>query len=86
MKARCRLRSGAKIELRVLDISPIGCMIERRGWTPRLDERLLVQLEGLGFQPARLVWVDDDHAGIEFEQMLHEAVLGQLKESIARAA
>lgn len=84
MKATCRLRSGAKIELRVLDISPIGCMIERRGWTPKPDERLLVQLEGLGFQPARLVWADDDHAGIEFEQMLHEAVLGRLRLLVAQ--
>ena len=29
MKARCRSQSGGKVELRVLDLSPIGCMVER---------------------------------------------------------
>jgi len=86
MKARIRLRSGRKIELTVLDISPIGCMIDRRGWSPQPDDRILIQLEGLGFQPATVVWVEGEQAGIEFEQLLHEAILEQLQGSLARAA
>jgi len=86
MKAKCRSKSGMKIELPVLDISPIGCMVDRLAWSAQPDDHILIQLEGLGFQPARVVWVEDDRAGIELEQLLHEAVLQKLKQSLARAA
>jgi hypothetical protein len=86
MRATVRLRSGGKIELPVLDISPIGCMVDRRGWSPQADDRVLVQMEGLGFQPATVVWVEGEQAGIEFEQLLHEVILEQLQGSLARAA
>ena len=85
MMARFRLRSGAKIDLQVLDISPIGCMVRRHAWSAQPDERILVQLAGLGFQPATVVWVEGELAGIEFEQLLHEAVLERLKGSLAGA-
>lgn len=85
MRAKCRSQSGAKVELSVLDISPIGCMVNRQAWSAQADDRILIQLEGLGLQPARVSWVEDDLAGIEFEQLLHEAVLERLKESLAHA-
>ena len=86
MKIRIRLRSGGKIDLAVLDISPIGCMVDRRGWSPQPDDRVLVQLDGLGFQPATVVWIEDEQAGIAFEQLLHEVILEQLKDTLARVA
>lgn len=86
MKARFRLRSGARIDLDVLDLSPAGCMVDRRGWKPEPRERILLQLEGLGHQPATVVWVEDGRVGLEFEQLLHEVVLAQLKDTLARAA
>lgn len=86
MKARCRSQSGMKIELPVLDISPIGCMVDRVAWSAQPDDRILIQLEGLGFQPARVSWVEDERVGIELEQLLHEAVLERLKDSLANAA
>jgi hypothetical protein len=86
MKIKIRLRSGGKLDLPVLDISPIGCMVDRRGWTPQPDDRVLVQLENLGFQPATVIWVEGEQAGIELEQLLHEVILEQLKGSLARAA
>ena len=86
MKARIRLKSGAKIDLTVLDVSPIGCMVDRRGWNPQADDRILVQLDGLGFLPATVVWIEGEQAGIAFEQLLHEVVLEQLKDSLKRAA
>jgi hypothetical protein len=86
MKARVRLRSNGKIDLPVLDLSPIGCMVDRRGWTPQPDDRILVQLDGLGFLPATVVWIEGEQAGIAFEQLLHEVVLEQLKDSLKRAA
>ena len=71
MRITIRLRSGGKIDLPVLDISPIGCMVDRRGGSPQADDRVLVQMEGLGFQPATVVWVEGEQAGIEFEQLQH---------------
>ena len=86
MKARCRSQSGTKVELTVLDISPIGCMADRVAWSAQPDERILIQMEGLSFQPARVVWVQDERVGIEIEQLLHDAVLERLKGALARAA
>jgi len=86
MKAKCRSHSGAKVELSVLDVSPIGCMVRRHAWSAQPDERILIQLEGLSFQPARVSWVEGELAGIELEQLLHEAVLERLKASLARSA
>ncbi len=85
MKAKCRTQSGAKIELAVLDLSPIGCMVHRHAWSAQTDERILIQLEGLGFQPATVNWVEGDLVGIEFVQLLHEAVLERLEGSLARS-
>lgn len=86
MKAICRSHSGAKIELPVLDLSPIGCMVRRHAWSAQPEDRILIQLEGLGFQPATVSWVEGELAGIEFEQLLHEAVLERLQASLAQAA
>ena len=86
MRARFRLRSCATIDLQVLDISPIGCMVDRRSWSTQPEDRVLVQLEGLGFQPASVVWVEENRAGIAFEELMHEAVFERLKGSLARAA
>ena len=60
MNVRVRLKTGGKIELQVLDLSPIGCMIDKRGWSAQVDERVLLQFDGLGFQPGRVLWVEGD--------------------------
>ena len=86
MKATCRSQSGSRIELTVLDLSPIGCLVRRHAWSVQVNERILIQLEGLGFQPAMVVWTEGDLAGIELEHLLHEAVLERLKASLADAA
>ncbi len=66
------------VDLAVLDLSPIGCMVERRAWTARAGDRLLVKLDGLSYQPASVIWVEDDKAGIMFESLLYEPVLMRL--------
>ena len=85
MKVRVRLKTGGKIELQVLDLSPIGCMIDKRGWSAQVDERVLLQFDGLGFQPGRVLWVEGDNAGIEFEELFHEVVLDRLKGELTLA-
>ena len=84
MKAKCRSHTGAKMELSVLDLSPIGCMVRRHAWSAQPEDRILIQLEGLSYQPATVSWVEGELAGIEFEQLLHEAVLERLKASLAQ--
>jgi len=79
----CRLPSRALVEFAIVDISLAGCMIERRAWTLKDDDRLLVRLPGLEFQPATVVWVDDEHAGIAFESLLYEPVLMRLRQMMA---
>ena len=79
LTAQCRKSGGGIVELPVLDISLIGCMVDRRAWTARVDDRVLVKLDGLSFQPATVVWIEEDRAGLMFEQMLYEPVLARLQ-------
>lgn len=82
LMAKCRSsRTGAVVELEVLDISPVGCMVDRRAWSARVDDRVLIKLEGLAYQPASVIWVEDDKAGIMFEHMLYEPILVRLRQS-----
>jgi len=80
--AKCRSsRTGGVVELEVLDLSPIGCMVDRRAWSARVDDRVLIKLEGLSYLPASVIWVEDERAGIMFEELLYEPVLARLRRS-----
>jgi len=82
LTAKCRSsRTGGVVELAVLDLSPIGCMVDRRAWSARVDDRVLIKLEGLSYLPATVIWVEDDRAGIMFEELLYEPVLARLRRS-----
>ncbi len=76
--AEVRYRSGRKLELPVLDISLGGCMVDARAWSIRPGESLSIKLPGLGYQPAELVWIEDERAGIVFEEPLYEPTLEHL--------
>jgi hypothetical protein len=81
LMAKCRSsRTGGVVDLKVLDISPIGCMVDRRAWTARVDDRVLIKLDGLTYMPASVIWIEDDRAGIMFEELLYEPVLAGLRE------
>jgi hypothetical protein len=82
LMAKCRSsRTGGVVELEVLDISPIGCMVDRRAWSARVDDRVLIKLDGLSYLPASVIWVEDERAGIMFEELLYEPVLMRLRGS-----
>ena len=76
--ATCRFGAGATADLQVLDLSPGGCLVNRKRCNAEQGARVLVKLPGLGFQPANVAWVEDDKAGLAFDQPLHEAVLDHL--------
>ncbi|MGQ7830000.1 PilZ domain-containing protein [Altererythrobacter sp. Z27] len=76
--AEVRYRSGMKLQLPVLDISLGGCMVDARSWSIRPGEAVSVKLPGLGFQPAEVIWIEDQRAGIAFEEPLYEPTLEHL--------
>ncbi|GGD58316.1 hypothetical protein GRI62_01525 [Erythrobacter arachoides] len=82
LRLKCRSRRGASADLEVLDISIGGAMVESRGWSAEVGERVLVTLPGLSAQPAELVWMEDGRAGIAFEHPLHETVFDRLEAMI----
>ena len=86
LRAKCRLRNGMSAEMLVLDISAGGCMVEARGWSGRQGERVLLTLPGLAAQPGEVVWVEDERAGIAFEDALYEPVLVRFEQMLAEAS
>lgn len=80
--AKCRMKSGTVGGIIVLDLSIAGCMIDRCSMTFRADQRLLMRLPGLEYIPARVLWVEADRVGMEFERPLHDAVLEHLLKAV----
>lgn len=79
LSARLRKSSGSHCEIAVLDVSLAGCLIERRGLSMQLDERVLIRLADLAFMPGRIVWIEEGEVGLVFETELYEPVLEHLK-------
>lgn len=76
--AEVRYRSGQKMRLPVLDIGLGGCMVDARAWSVRAGEQITVRLPGLVAQQATVVWIEDQRAGIAFEELLYEPTLEHL--------
>jgi hypothetical protein len=83
LQVKCRFKAGNTVDLDVLDLSPGGCLVDLKRWGAEVGERVLIKLPGLAFQPASIAWVEEEQAGIAFEQAMHEAVLDHL---IAKAS
>ena len=80
--AEVRYRSGQKMQLPVLDIGLGGCMVDARSWGIRAEEEIFIRLPGLESRPAKVIWIEDQRAGIAFEELLYEPTL----EHLARVA
>ena len=76
--ATCRSRTGTLMQLAVLDLSVRGCMVERRAWGVKAEDHILIRLPGLSYQPADVLWVEEDVVGIAFDQPIYEPVLAHL--------
>ncbi len=76
--AEVRYRSGQKMHLPVLDIGLGGCMVDARSWSVKPGESIFIRLPGLASQPATVVWIEDQRAGIAFEELLYEPTLEHL--------
>ena len=81
--AEVRYRSGQKLQLPVLDIGLGGCMVDARSWSVRAGEAVSIRLPGLAAQPAKVIWIEDQRAGIAFEELLYEPTLEHLNQLAA---
>lgn len=81
LKANCRSRNGGTNEIRVLDLSEAGCMINKRMLLMEPGDRVLVKMEGLTYLPCNVLWAEDEEAGLAFEQPLYGPVLEHLQRS-----
>lgn len=85
LTARCRSRRGVMTDVRVLDLSIVGCMFETPTLLFRAGDRVLVSLAGLSYAPAHVTWVEEDRAALTFEQQLYTPVLDHLLKHFAIA-
>ena len=79
--AKCRTSRGSNFDLPVLDLSAGGILVETGFHAFNVGERVLVRLPNLSAIPAEVVWIEENNAGIAFEQLLHGAVLEHLMAS-----
>lgn len=81
--AEVSMRRLGKINyrVRVFDISPAGCKVELVE-TPRVEEHVLVKFQGLESIEAEVCWVEDNCAGLRFENAIHPAVFEMLLERL----
>jgi hypothetical protein len=60
-------------------------MVDRQAFSAKPEDRVLIKLPGLSFQPATVVWIEGDKVGIAFEAPLYEAVLDHLTQAMAQS-
>ena len=79
-EAEVLYRGTRRMRLPVLDISLGGCMVDSRAWSAKPGDELSIKLPTLGFQRATLVWIEDQRAGIAFDELLYEPTLEHLSQ------
>lgn len=60
-------------------------MIEKRMLSLQPGDRMLLKLSGLTYMPTTILWVEEDEAGLAFEQPLYGPVLAHLRRSFVEA-
>ena len=85
LKAKLRNARGGMTEIAILDLSAAGCMIDARGTGLKVEDRVLLKLEGLEFMPCYVLWIEDNNAGLTFERLLSESVYEHQKSQLELA-
>ena len=78
LTAQCRTPRGGMNEVHILDLSEVGCLIDKRMIPMSEGDRILIKMEGLAFLPSSVLWVEENDAGLAFEQPLYGPVLEHL--------
>lgn len=61
-------------------------MIDKRLLRMKVGERILLKMQGLSYQTAHVVWVEEGEAGLAFEQPLYGPVIEHLKRQLSDCA
>ncbi len=78
LTAKCRLPTGGVSEIAILDINENGCLIQKNMMRMESGGRVLLKLPGLEHMVAYVAWVEEEQAGLTFEQSLYGPVLQHL--------
>lgn len=81
LPAQLRSKLGRVNQVRIVDLSIAGCLIERQAMAFAVDDAVLVRLPGLSFSRAVVVWVEDGIAALAFDEILHDAIFEHLQHS-----
>jgi hypothetical protein len=79
LSAQCRTSRGGVSDIQVLDLSEVGCLIDKRMISMQQGDRVLIKLEGLAYLPATVLWIEEGEAGLSFEQPIYGPVLEHVR-------
>ena len=69
---------GSQLEVRVVDLSTTGCMIEFAGEIPAVGSTLTLNLAGKFDASGQLVWKNETRFGVEFLKPVSLAVIDHI--------
>jgi hypothetical protein len=79
LAARLSERGTTTVDVRAVDVSPVGCMVTPAG-PAKVGDIVWLKLSGLEPLRCRVIWVDADEAGCWFERKLHKSEVEWLVE------
>ena len=79
LPAQLRSRTGRVNQIRIVDLSIAGCLLERQALTLDVGDAVLVRLPGLSYCRAVVVWCEDETAALAFDEILHDAIFEHLQ-------
>jgi hypothetical protein len=84
MRAECRTQTGLFGRVDIVDLTQEGCRIFAKGLPLRTGQKVRVRPENFQPLPGTVRWVENDFAGIEFDNSLYGPVVEHLQRTFAR--
>lgn len=69
-----RMRSRS-VYVEVIDVSEGGCKIKGRHGFAEAGENVVLKIDGVRTPLGKIVWVEDEYAGLKFEGKMHPAIV-----------
>ena len=69
-----RMRSRS-VYVEVIDVSEGGCKIKGRHGFAEAGETVVLKIDGVRTPLGKIVWVEDEYAGLKFEGKMHPAIV-----------
>lgn len=83
-EVKMRRLGRANYRVRLFDLSPHGCKLERIG-RPMFGEHVLVRFEGIEALQGEVCWVEAECVGLRFTYPIHPAVFDLLVQRLSQA-